>query len=280
MEPGTRNSEPTTRAPLIVAIAVLAAVSAHAQFPLEPARESGQSVTPAYEGWFKNADGTISLLAGYYNRNRTQTLDIPVGPNNRIEPGGPDRGQPTHFLTHRQWGVFAVVVPADFRDGKLTWTLVANGKPMSVPMTLNKDYEVEPLKDAALGNTPPVLRIGPQGPTFQGPPRGIGVSLAAQAGQPLTLTASVTDDNVTDPRRPAGEMPLSVSWSQFRGPGRIAFGTPKSSVGRGGGQAITTATFDMPGEYVIRVQANDVSGEGGGGFQCCWTTALMKVTVQ
>ena len=70
-----------------------------AQLPLEPARDSGQSVTPAYEGWFKNPDGTLSLLVGYFNRNRKQTLDIPVGPNNRIEPGGPDQGQPTHFLT-------------------------------------------------------------------------------------------------------------------------------------------------------------------------------------
>ena len=30
---------------------------------------SGQSVTPAYEGWFPNADGTFSLSFGYFNRN-------------------------------------------------------------------------------------------------------------------------------------------------------------------------------------------------------------------
>ena len=278
---------------IALAVGVLAGVGAAAgQLPLEPVRESGQSVTPAYEGWFKNADGTISLLAGYFNRNQTQTLDIPVGPNNHIDPGGPDRGQPTHFLTHRQWGVFTIVVPGDFRDGKLTWTLVANGKPMSVPMSLNKDYEVAPLKDAALGNTPPVLRIlDPQGrfspPSqlsreFQGPPRGIAASFGATAGQPLTLAVSLTDDNVTDPRRPAGAAPLTVVWSKFRGPGSasaIAFGTPKSAVGKTEGTATTTATFSEPGEYVVRAQANDVSGEGGGGFQCCWTNVLVKVTV-
>ena len=277
----------------VVALATLSLVgtagAAAGQLPLEPARDSGQSVTPAYEGWFKNADGTISLLVGYFNRNHTQTLDIPVGPNNRIEPGGPDRGQPTHFLTHRQWGVFAIVVPGDFRDGKITWTLVANGKPMSVPMSLHKDYEVEPLKDAALGNTPPVVRIlDPQGrPSreFQGPPRGIAAlptGFSAMVGQPLTLTVSLMDDNVTDPRRPAGATPLTVSWSQFRGPGPggvVAFGTPKSAVGKTEGKATTTATFSEPGEYVIRVQANDVSGDGGGGFQCCWTNVLIKVTV-
>jgi hypothetical protein len=268
-----------TRAHLAVAIGVLAAVSAHAQLPLEPARESGQSVTPAYEGWFKNPDGTISLLVGYYNRNRTQAIDIPIGPNNRVDPGGPDQGQPTHFLTHRQWGVFTVAVPGDFRDKKLTWTIVANGKPVSVPMSLNKDYEVEPLKDAALGNTPPVLRLDPQGPRFQGPSHGIGVSLTATVGKPLTLAASVSDDNVADPRRPSGETPLSVSWSQFRGPGRVTFGTPKLAVGKAEGKATTTAAFSEPGEYVVRAQANDVSGEGGDGFQCCWTTVLVKVMV-
>lgn len=275
------NREPLKRSALVAISACVAAViSARAQLPLEPARESGQSVTPAFEGWFKNADGSIGLLLGYYNRNRSQTLDIPVGPANRIEPGGPDQGQPTHFLTLRQWGVFAIVVPADFKGRTLTWTLTANGKTMAVPMTLNKDYEVEPLKDAAIGNTPPVLRFDPPGARFQGPPRGLGVTLAAKAGQPLTLNAAISDDNATDPRRAPGDTPLSVSWSQYRGPGPITFGTPKSAVGKAGGAVSTTATFDAPGEYVVRAQANDVTGDGGAGFQCCWTTALIKVTVQ
>src|SRR2546425_361341 len=92
--------------------------------PLGPGARSGQSVTPAFEGWYPNADGSFDLLLGYYNRNETQVLDVPIGPNNRIEPGGPDQGQPTHFLAHRQWGVFTVTVPKDFGNKKLTWTLV------------------------------------------------------------------------------------------------------------------------------------------------------------
>src|SRR3954471_13466926 len=102
----------STRALLLLAISFGALSPAQAQqLPLEPQRESGQSVTPAYEGWYRNADGTITLLAGYFNRNLKEEVDIPVGPDNRIDPGGPDRGQPTHFLTHRQWGMFAIVVP-------------------------------------------------------------------------------------------------------------------------------------------------------------------------
>src|SRR5271165_2409074 len=87
---------------------VLTALSCAAQLPLEPKHDSGQSVTAAFEGWYKNPDGSFSILLGYYNRNLKQELDIPVGPNNRIEasgpgaPGGPDQGQPTHFLPGRQ----------------------------------------------------------------------------------------------------------------------------------------------------------------------------------
>ena len=32
-------------------------------------------------------------------------------------------GQPTHFLTGRQYGMFAISVPKDFGTKKLTWTL-------------------------------------------------------------------------------------------------------------------------------------------------------------
>src|SRR4249920_622785 len=90
------------------------------QLPFEPSHDSGQSVTGAFEGWFPNPDGTFSILVGYYNRNQEQVLDIPIGPNNKIEPGGPDRGQPTHFLTGRAWGVFTIVVPKDFAPKRLT----------------------------------------------------------------------------------------------------------------------------------------------------------------
>jgi hypothetical protein len=30
---------------------------------------------------------------------------------------------------------------------------------------------------------------------------------------------------------------------------------------------------------VLHVTANDYSGDGGGGFQCCWSTAMVKVSV-
>ncbi len=45
-------------------------------------------------------------------------------------------------------------------------------------------------------------------------------------------------------------------------------------------EATTTATFSAPGEYWLRAQINDSSGDGGGGDQCCWTSAHVIVTVK
>jgi hypothetical protein len=47
-----------------------AALASGQSLPLEPPHESGAGITGAFEGWFKNSDGTFSLLLGYFNRNR------------------------------------------------------------------------------------------------------------------------------------------------------------------------------------------------------------------
>jgi hypothetical protein len=259
---------------------VVCAPASLAQLPLEPIRDVGQGVTAAYEGWYRNPDGSYNLLVGYFNRNRKEALDIPVGPNNRIDPGGPDQGQPTHFLPRRQWGVFTITVPADFGDKKLMWTLVANGRTTSVPMGLHRDYEVEPFKDAAMGNTPPRLKFAAEGPALVGPPRGTAASLATTVTEPLTLTAWVSDDVRIEPgARPSTGPPVTITWSQYRGPGVVTFEPAKPRVDPVNGKTVAMATFSMPGDYVLRAQVNDTSGDGGGGFQCCWTTGHVNVTV-
>src|SRR5882672_800676 len=212
-----------------------------AQLPLAPVHDSGLSVTGAFEGWYQNPDGTYSLLVGYYNRNSAQTLDIPVGPNNRIEPGGPDQGQPTHFLPRRQWGVFTITVPKDFGDKKLVWTLVANGQTTSIPMHLNPLWFVEPMKAAGIGNTPPVLKFEPEGRPYQGPPRGMSAAFTAKVSEPLALTVWVTDDGKLPPEaRPRPGPPVTISWSQFRGPAAVTFTEARPSVAQGTGKATTT----------------------------------------
>jgi hypothetical protein len=257
-----------------------------AQLPLEPPRDTGNSITPAFEGWFQNEDGSYSLLVGYFNRNMKETLDIPIGPDNRIEPGGPDMGQPTHFLPRRQWGVFLIKVPPDFGNKKYTWTIVANGKTMSIPLGLTKGYQVEPYKDAAMGNTPPTLKLQPNGPVLQGPPMTTPATLTATVGKPLELVAWVADDAVEDPEEGGGGIgpptpPLAITWTKYRGPGEITFAEAKPKIDKAdNGKTMTTATFAAPGEYTLRVQVNDSTGDGGGGFQCCWTNAYVKVNVK
>src|SRR4029453_12177817 len=74
---------------MCVSLAALGVASAglSAQLPIGPPRQFGAGVTGAFEGWFENPDGSRSFLVGYLNRNFEQELDVPIGPNNRIEPG-------------------------------------------------------------------------------------------------------------------------------------------------------------------------------------------------
>jgi hypothetical protein len=259
------------------------------QLPIEPAHDAGQSITGAFEGWFANPDGSFSILVGYYNRNLKQEFDIPTGPNNRIEPGGPDYGQPTHFLPGRQWGVFTIRVPKDFGDKKLTWTLTANGKTTAIPLNINTLWEVSPFTEAS-GNTPPFIGFSEAGPFVQGP-IGPSTSLIASLAEPVALNVWVADDA----KAPAAGMrprssPVTLGWSKFRGPGSVTFTAEHPPVEKADfkappsatftGHATTTATFSEPGEYVLRLVANDWSGDGGRGFQCCWSNAQVKVSVK
>ena len=128
--------------------------------PMEPIGNTNEAVFPAYEGWGESHDGTsYYIVLGYRNRNRTQTIEIPVGPNNRIEPGGPDYGQPTVFEPGRQKTVFAIKVPKDFGEKKLTWTLVANGQPAVVTFYLNPAYNMAFFREDANGNDAPKLKL-------------------------------------------------------------------------------------------------------------------------
>src|SRR5262245_50795246 len=55
---------------------------------------SGQHVVPAFAGWGRNPDGSFNMVFGYMNRNYEEEIDLPVGPDNMIEPGLADQGQP------------------------------------------------------------------------------------------------------------------------------------------------------------------------------------------
>ena len=232
---------------------------------------SGQGVAPVYEGYDVNPDGSCNMWFGYMNRNYEEELDLPVGPDNSFEPG-PDRGQPTHFRLRRHKDIFSVVVPNDFGDRKLVWTLNAHGQTAKVTGTLNPVWLIDRLRTTRGGNsekvnsnTPPVVTVASPEQTIVYP-------------NPATLGLSATDDGL--PRRAGRTVGMTVAWAKYRGPGAVAFSSATSPVSDG--SAAARATFSEPGEYVIQAVVDDGSGESAGnfGYHCCWTNVQMKVIVK
>ena len=113
----------STSMSLACVLAVAVVVGAGAQ-----TYHSGQNLQPVFEGWERNPDGTFNVVFGYLNRNYEEELNIPVGPENHLEPGDVDQGQPTYFYPRRQRFVWKVTVPADWDDKELVWTVTAHGR--------------------------------------------------------------------------------------------------------------------------------------------------------
>src|SRR5262245_27784456 len=156
------------------------------QQPLSPVRENGQTVTPAFEGWYPNGDGTFSISFGYFNRNSKEVVEIPIGAENFIEPGEQNQGQPTSFQPGRNWGVFAVKVPANFGDKLVTWTLKIRGETFAIPGRLHPNWQIDALEgEAGSGNTPPVLKFASDGPEGSGPLGVTAGPVSASVGTPL-----------------------------------------------------------------------------------------------
>jgi hypothetical protein len=106
----------------------------------------GQSVVPIFGGWIKNPDGTYDLVFSYLNRNWQEEVDIPIGPDNNIQPAqyGPDGGQPTHFLPRNNRWVFTVKAPANFGPtGEVIWTLTSHGQTLRAYASLKNGYVLD-----------------------------------------------------------------------------------------------------------------------------------------
>jgi len=141
------------------------------------------------------------MVFGYMNRNYEEEMDLPVGPDNVIEPGPADQGQPTHFYVRRQQFVFKVRVPTDWGKKDLIWTLRANGKTEKAYASLLPFWELGPLvyqenrgsaadiTDTPEPNEPPTIKMPG------------GSQLTTRAGETLTLLAEVADDGHPVPRR-------------------------------------------------------------------------------
>ena len=246
----------------IFLVALPVCLRAQAPYAGEVPMDRGQDVTPAFEGWMPNADGTISMYFGYLNRNFKEELDIPIGPDNHIDPGD-DRGQPTHFYPRRQRFVFTVVVPKGWRlDQKVIWTLTIRGKTNVAKGWLQPEWQID--KEVMMQQTGGGADLENQAPVFVSTPGPQTVSLP----NTVTLTATAQDDGRPKPRRVrdiedvGGSDPpgLSVRWILYRGPAGVSF--DPDTVVSGYLKPITSttkATFKIPGAYVLRAIASDGS---------------------
>ena len=253
---------------------------------------NGQDVVPVFEGWAKNPDGSFAMWFGYFNRNYAESLVIPVGPENKIEPGAADRGQPTYFYTRTHRMGFSVTVPADWGKKELTWTLTAHGKTEKAVAWLQPEWEIDPIFGGKY-QSPEALKN-------QAPTLSLKAPSTTTVSSPLKLTASITDDGLpvikargrgavgqeTPPTLVAPkdqvEIPVNVpslggagggggggrgrggepeqgvvvTWTLWRGPAGVTFAPGLQRVVKSG-DAVVTATFEKPGTYVLRAKAND-----------------------
>jgi hypothetical protein len=244
---------------------------AQPQFPTAISQtkfNTGQDVQPVFEGWLHNSDGSFTMIFGYLNRNWKEELAIPPGPDNNVEPGGPDQGQPTYFLPRRQSWIFRVRVPKDWGQKELVWSVTAHGRTEKAYAQLLPVEEITERLIMTRGNLNPGDDDPNQPPSITIPP-----AAAATVSTPMMLTALVTDDGLPKPRAPkskaAGVPPaqsnnlnnerprgLTVTWVQYRGPAKVAFDTA-GPIAVTEGKAVTTARFSEPGNYVLRATASD-----------------------
>ncbi len=268
-----------------LAVLVAGPVAALQLIPLPPNSTTGLTVTPAYEGWYENGDGTYSLSFGYYNRNTEEILEIPLGPDNMIEPAGLPQNQPTRFEEGRNWGTFVVRVPADHGDQEVTWTLKMRGQTFMVPGHLHTDWKIDALYEGAHDNTPPVLQFVKGGPEVRGP-GGSGIvygPLRTSVGEPLDITVYANDDGKGRSLGGFGgfgSRPLAtLAWFKHQGPGDVTFGEASQRVSDAEVATVNTVTFDAPGQYVIRIRATDTGVSTAGHSQCCWSNGFVRVSV-
>ncbi len=217
---------------------------------------SGEILSPAFEGWWPNEDGSFKLFFGYMNSNWKQQFDIPVGERNYfriVEPGAlddvaldgfaeaeADMGQPTHFYPRRNPFLFTIDVPADFGDKELVWTLESRNNKARAYGSLYPDYRIDPqvistevggafgsLDDRLRDNISPELEVSGES------------HRQVKVGEPLFLSAFATDPD-DYPARAGGGLPrtpeqiyrppqsivamsgpgLRFAWSVYRGPER------------------------------------------------------------
>jgi len=267
-------------------------------YPLASLKKSGDLVAPFFDGWYDNGNGTVTYQFGFLNRNTEEIVDIPLGENNRITPAQYDGVQPTHFPVYnrrgltgkRERGVFAVTVPN--HQTEVVWTLTHAGHTYSVPGRSGAiAYEMS-RGTAAFGSLVPAIRFSPTGPESRGTEGPMAERVMATVGTPVTLAALVQDRGERYGLADKEVYPVRAEFIWHQGPADIEFDPPTVTVEPDGsanegaavsswGRVSTQATFTQPGEYVVRIRADNF-GAPDSKFDnmCCWANAYVPVTVR
>lgn len=289
------------------------------EFPLAPPNAAGNFVAPYFDGFYQNADGSWTLSFGFMNRNDEELIEIPLGVNNRIEPAQYDGVQPTSFPVvrytgfggPRERGVFGVVVPEDF-EGDVWWTLRTDGYETKVPGRLESPGPI--IKGAYELSTGP-MAAGSMRPEIQfdaNADGGWGIegiwhpeTFETTVGEPIEvhfqtrdrgerelgfvnmtlwkyhgpIGAEISFESLT--AAPEG-LPAARRGARPHGPGPVA--TRESVIipmtGPDADQARIRATFDTPGDYIIRIRIDNFSNnDSAPGHQCCWSNGYVRVSV-
>jgi len=236
---------------------------------------SGQDVVPTFDGWIQNADGSYTLVFGYFNRNYREELVIPPGPNNSITPGDVDQGQPGIFVPRRQKWIFTVKVPKDFGDKEVVWTLTAHGRTEKATGKLVRQLYITQRLIESHGNLSPGLDDPNKPPTIE-----VAGTVEGKVSRAVSLTAIINDDGLPKPRvQKAVEgaqaqtnsvgraVHLTGSWLPYSGPAGITFDDAGPTI-VADGKVTTAAHFSAPGKYVLIATADDSE-----------LTATKKITV-
>lgn len=273
--------------------------------PLRPAPPAGIPVIPFMEGWYGNEDGSVTLSFGYHNRN-SETVTIPAGENNRIEPASLGGMQPETYFPGRHHGVFAVTIPAAMDGTTVWWHLSSANQDLKVPGERGSTaYELD-RNPRPQGSVQPLIGFSESGPQGSGPEGIVSERLLqASVNQPITLEVWTEDPSERDRNDPRFTRPLDtrVSWYKHQGPGAVKFTAHESmpfldtdgpsaqarlsepqyavAVKEGVGAARVNASFSEPGDYLVRARLDNWRASDSDGLdQCCWSNAFLRIRVE
>ena len=210
--------------------------------------QRNQPIYPAYDGFIKNDDGSVTIAYAYFSHN-AEVITSPPGADNTFSPGAPDRQQPTTFYPGHNRFQCVMVVGPEF-DGKLIWTLKFAGATTGTSQhQLQSNWNLVEgaqqlkaidYKTGARGvclNQPPAVRVLGAGRGRGGPP------MTASVGEDVNLFGSVHDEGL--PR--TGK--LTAAWKQLSGPGPAVFADAAA--------ARTKVKFNAPGTYELELTGSD-----------------------